>query len=77
MPQLTWTVPNEFSKQIFVQVVSTRWLEAGECWGTRQAIAIILPGTNCLLGLDFVNCFVFISFSDFFFFLTESEPENM
>lgn len=38
------------------------------CCGTRQAITIIMSRTNCLLGLDFVNCFVFISFIGFGFF---------
>lgn len=57
--------------------VSTQRLGAGECWGTRQAVGIIMSGTNCLLGLDFVNCFVFITFIVFIFFLPESEPENM
>lgn len=73
MAQLTWTVTNEFSKYIFMQVVTTQLLEARECWGTIQAVAI-RSGTNCLLGLDLVNCWVFISFSDLFF--TESESEN-
>lgn len=74
MPQLTWTVTNEFSKYIFMQVVTTQLLEARECWGTIQAVAIT-SGTNCLLGLGLANCSVFISFSDLFF--TESESENM
>lgn len=57
-----------------MQVVTTQLLEAKECWGTIQAVAV-KSEADCLLGLCLANCSVFISFSDLF--VRDLESENM